>query len=91
MRPLIEQPGGVPYHSRQHRSLPQIYVQDSSLEMAWTRALDAHDSIAGERVAPFFSEGLEGFSIDYPGDWRLAEEVIAEDSAILPAVPTPSS
>ena len=25
--------------------------------------------IAGERVVPFFTEGDEGFSIDYPDDW----------------------
>jgi CMP-N,N'-diacetyllegionaminic acid synthase len=90
MRPLLEQPEGVPYHSRQYQSLPRVYIQDSSLEIAWTRALTDHDSIAGERVAPFFTEGLEGFSIDYPNDWRHAEEMIAENQATLPVVPAPS-
>lgn len=90
MRPLLEQPDGVPYHSRQYKSLPQVYIQDSSIEMAWTRAVEAHDSIAGEHVAPFLAEGLEGFSIDFPDDWRYAEEMIAENRAALPAVPAPS-
>lgn len=90
MRPLLEQPDGVPYHSRQYKSLPQVYIQDSSIEMAWARAVEAHDSIAGENVAPFLTEELEGFSIDYPGDWRYAEEMIAEGRATLPAIPTPS-
>ena len=43
--------------------------------MAWARAVDVHDSIAGEKVAPFLTEELEGFSIDYPDDWRYAEEM----------------
>jgi CMP-N,N'-diacetyllegionaminic acid synthase len=86
MRPLLDQPDGVPYHSRQFQSLPSVYVQDSSLEIAWMRALTDHDSIAGERVAPFLTEGAEGFSIDYADDWRIAEEMIASGAAALPAV-----
>jgi N-acylneuraminate cytidylyltransferase len=86
MRPLLDQPEGVPYHSRQFQSLPPVYVQDSSLEIAWVRALEASDSIAGEHVAPFLPEGAEGFSIDYPDDWRQAEETIAANPDLLPAI-----
>jgi N-acylneuraminate cytidylyltransferase len=86
MRPLLDQPDGVPNHSRQYQSLPAVYVQDSSLEIAWMRALSEHDSIAGERVAPFLTEGAEGFSIDYPDDWRAAEEMMASGAAELPPV-----
>ena len=86
MRPLLDQPDGVPFHSRQYKSLPEVYVQDSSLEFAWTRAITVHDSIAGETVAPFFTEGAEGFSIDYPDDWRAAEEMVAAGVAQLPAI-----
>lgn len=87
MRPLLEQPDGVPYHSRQYQSLPPVYVQDSSLEMAWMRTVRGDGSIAGKRVAPFFTQGAEGFSIDYPEDWQLAEEMIADGRATLPAIP----
>jgi CMP-N,N'-diacetyllegionaminic acid synthase len=90
MHPLLDQPDGVPYHSRQYKSLPRVYIQDSSIEMAWTRAVTEHDSIAGERVAPFLTEGLEGFSIDYPDDWRQAEELIAANRVALPPIPAPS-
>jgi N-acylneuraminate cytidylyltransferase len=86
MRPVLDQPDGVPYHSRQYQSLPPVYVQDSSLEIAWTRAITEQDSIAGERVAPFMATDAEGFSIDYPGDWRIAEEMLASGAAELPAV-----
>jgi CMP-N,N'-diacetyllegionaminic acid synthase len=90
MRPLLDQPVGVPYHSRQYQSLPPVYVQDSSLEIAWTRAITEQDSIAGERVAPFPTTDAEGFSIDYPDDWREAEELIAANPGLLPAIPTAS-
>ena len=90
MKPLLDQPEGVPFHSRQFKSLPSVYVQDSSLEIAWTTAITEQDSIAGERVAPFLTEGAEGFSIDYPDDWDLAEELIATGQATVPTVPVPS-
>ncbi|MGI8439186.1 MAG: cytidylyltransferase domain-containing protein [Thermoleophilaceae bacterium] len=84
MRPLLAQPAGVPLHSRQYQSLPEVYVQNSSLEIAWTRVVTEHDSIAGERVVPFFTEGAEGFTIDYPGDWSEAERLVASGEAELP-------
>jgi CMP-N,N'-diacetyllegionaminic acid synthase len=90
MHPLLDQPDGVPLHSRQFASLPPVYVQDSSLEIAWMRAVDEYDSISGEQLAPFLTEGVEGFSIDYPDDWRLAEELIANGEAQLPPVAVPS-
>jgi len=86
MRPLLEQAAeGVPTHSRQYQDLPTVYVQDSSLEIAWSSVAEA-GSIAGERVAPFESQGHEGFSIDYPADWQLAEQVIAAGAAELPPI-----
>jgi len=85
MEPLLPQPGqGVPTHSRQYQDLPEVYVQNSSLEIAWTRAVAEHGSIAGERVAPFFTTAAEGFSIDYPGDFAEAERMLAAGEAALP-------
>ena len=47
--------------------MPKTYVQNSSLEIAWRRVLDGPlPTISGRRLAPFFTEGSEGFSIDYP-------------------------
>jgi N-acylneuraminate cytidylyltransferase len=86
MRPLLPQPAsGTPYHSSQYQSLPPVYVQNSSLEIAWTRILDERE-IAGSRVAPFFTEGAEGFSVDYPGDVETAERWVAEGIAELPPI-----
>jgi N-acylneuraminate cytidylyltransferase len=86
MRPLLPQPEGeIPTHSRQTAALPAVYVQDSSLEIAWTRIV-ADGEIAGRRVVPFLPEGHEGLSIDYPDDFDLAERLAAEDPAALPVI-----
>jgi CMP-N,N'-diacetyllegionaminic acid synthase len=73
MSPLLPQPEELPFHSRQYAALPPVHVQNSSLEIAWTRVATEDHTIAGRRVAPFFTDGLEGFSIDYPGDFERAE------------------
>jgi CMP-N,N'-diacetyllegionaminic acid synthase len=86
MEPFVRQtPGEVPTHSRQTAALEQLYVQDSSLEIAWTRIV-ADGEIAGRRVVPFFCEGVEGLSIDYPDDLERAEALAAADPALLPRV-----
>lgn len=87
MSPLLPQPvDEVPAHSRQYQALPEVYVQDSSLEIAWTRVTDSRLHIAGDRVLALVSEGWEGFSIDYPDDVERAEAALAAGEVELPAV-----
>lgn len=77
---------GTPWHSSQYVALPEIYAQDASLEIAWSRiALEQH-TIAGEAIIPFISADLEGFDINEPEDWLLAEHYLAQGQATLPAI-----
>ena len=77
MSPLLPfKNNGVPWHSSQYTSLPEIYVQNASLEIAWSRIALENASIAGNTVIPFVSQGLEGFDINNPEDWILAEHFI---------------
>jgi CMP-N,N'-diacetyllegionaminic acid synthase len=86
IRPLLPQAKGeVPTHSRQTASLSEVLVQDSSLEIAWTRIV-ADGEIAGARVVPFFPESEEGISIDYPDDLERAERLAAERPELLPEI-----
>ena len=88
---LPQPEGETPLHSRQYQALPKVYAQNSSLELAWSRVLDdALPTISGRRVAPFFTEGADGFSIDYPDDVELAERMVAKGEATLPRVPVPA-
>jgi N-acylneuraminate cytidylyltransferase len=86
MVPLLPQtPGEVPTHSRQFADLPRVYVQDSSLEIAYTRIV-ADGEIAGQTVVPFLTEGHEGLSIDYPDELEAARRLAAEHPELLPEI-----
>ncbi|MDX2476632.1 MAG: acylneuraminate cytidylyltransferase family protein [Gammaproteobacteria bacterium] len=87
MTPLLPfSPDEQPWHSSQYQALPEIFVQNASLEMAWTKVVRDSRTIAGEIVLPFFTEGFEGFDINEPKDWRDAEYLLSQDSAVLPEV-----
>ncbi len=81
--------GSTPWHSSQYAALPEIYVQDASLEIAWSRVALEQNSIAGTAIIPFISQGLEGFDINEPEDWLLAEHYIAKGEARLPLISRP--
>jgi len=82
-------PAEQPWHSTPYQALPPVYVQNASLEIAWTRVVTEGRTIAGETIVPFLTEGLEGFDINQPEDWDLAERLVARGEAVLPAVPEP--
>jgi len=76
----------TPWHSSQYAALPEIYAQNASLEMAWTRVVLENNSITGESIMPFISEGIEGFDINEPEDWLLAEYYTSKGKAELPTI-----
>ena len=67
---------GVPWHSSQYLVLPEVYVQNASLEIAWTKIITSKKSISGNLIAPFFTSELEGFDINKPQDWVYANHLI---------------
>ncbi len=81
--------GTTPWHSSPYAALPEIYAQDASLEMAWTHVALQRHSIAGEVLIPFISQGLEGFDINEPEDWLLAERYLSTNQAHLPVIAQP--
>jgi CMP-N,N'-diacetyllegionaminic acid synthase len=82
-------PAEQPWHSTPYQALPPVYVQNASLEIAWTRVVRAQRTIAGTVLVPFVTEGQEGFDINDPTDWIVAERLIADGTASLPHVPQP--
>ena len=88
MTPLLPSaPGAQPSHSTPYQALPPVYVQNASLEIAWTRVVFEGRTIAGDVLVPFLTEGFEGFDINDPHDWMIAERLIADGTAVLPPVP----
>ncbi|MGE0444008.1 MAG: acylneuraminate cytidylyltransferase family protein [Vicinamibacterales bacterium] len=86
MFPLLpfETRPGQPWHSTPYQALPPVYVQNASLEIAWTRVVLEQKTIAGDVVVPFITEGYEGFDINDPADWELAERLIGQGVVRLP-------
>jgi CMP-N,N'-diacetyllegionaminic acid synthase len=87
MLPLLPYgPAGHPWHSSQTQTLPDVYVQNASLEIAWSRVVFDGRTIAGDVVMPFLTRGFEGFDVNTREDWILAERFVEVGEATLPAV-----
>ncbi len=80
-------PAEQPWHSSQYPSLPEVYVQNASLEIAWTRVIFDGRTIAGNVVMPFLTEGDEGYDVNDQQDWFYAEHLLRTGGATLPCVP----
>ena len=90
MRPLLEQEHlDVAWHAGQYQALPPVYVQNSSLEIAWTRVVSQTGTREGKVVAPYFTEGAEGFNIDDEDDWEHARRLLDAGEVGLPDVERP--
>jgi N-acylneuraminate cytidylyltransferase len=87
MAPLLDQSHlEVAWHAGQYQALPPVYVQNSALEIAWTRVVAETGSREGRVVAPFLTRGFEGLNIDDEDDFARAEALVAGGHAVLPAV-----
>ncbi len=87
MMPLLPLgPPEQPWHSSQYQSLPEVYVQNASLEIAWVRVVLQERTIAGTVLMPFLTERYEGFDVNNTYDWFLAEQLVTNGEAPLPVV-----
>jgi len=87
MAPLLDQSQlDVAWHARQYQALPEVYVQNSALEIAWTRVVTETGTREGRVLAPFLTQGYEGFNVDDEDDWARAERLVATGAATLTPV-----
>ena len=90
MRPLLDQSQlDVAWHAGQYQALPEIYVQNSALEIAWTRVVSQTGTREGRVVAPYLTRGYEGFNIDDEDDWDRARRLLDAGEVALPDVERP--
>ena len=90
MNPLLDQSHlDVAWHAGQYQALPEVYVQNSALEIAWTRVVFESGTREGAVLAPFLTHGLEGFNVDDEEDWGRAERLVAAGEATLTEVGRP--
>ena len=84
MQPLLDQSHlDVAWHAGQYQALPSVYHQNSALEIAWTRVVTDTGTREGRVLAPFLTEGLEGFNVDDEADWARAEALVAAGAVTL--------
>lgn len=76
----------APWHSSATQSLPKVWVQNASLEMAWTRVVMEQGTIAGRVVRPFLTQGDEGLDVNSELDWLMAQVMLDQGMASLPPV-----
>ena len=79
-------PLGQPLHSSQYPSLPEVYVQNASLEIAYTETVNKYNNISGDTVIPFITMNDEGFDLNIEEDWELANILISNGTATLPVI-----
>lgn len=72
IKPLIE--SGL--HSQPYQCLPEIWVQNASLEIAHSYVVYSLGSISGTKIIPFFTQRYEGFDINNFIDLKYAEYLI---------------
>jgi len=90
MSPLLDQSElDVAWHAGQYQALPPVYSQNSALEIAWTRVVTETGTREGSVLAPFLTQGLEGFNVDDEEDWEQAARLVASGEATLPEVGRP--
>lgn len=87
MVPLMPlSPEEQPWHSSQYAALPAVYVQNASLEIAWTRVVQQGRTIAGHVLAPFLTTDEEGLDVNTTYDWWRAERLLELGEAKLPII-----
>lgn len=73
-------------YSEPYQNLPEVWVQNASLEIAHTYVVYSIGNISGNRIIPFFTQGYEGFDINQPIDLDLARLLIEKGEAKLPEI-----
>ena len=85
--PLLSvQPDGLDWFSSPTQALPEVWVQNASLEIAFSRCVFESDSISGNRIAPFKTVFPEGIDINSEFDLARAKMVVDEGVFSLPEI-----
>jgi hypothetical protein len=72
---MLPMSGNIETCNSPYQGLPIIYAQTAALEIAWTNNIFEYKNVSGKLIRPFFMPELEGFDINLPLDWLIAEEI----------------
>lgn len=69
-----------PWHSSATQTLPRVYSQNASLEIAWSKTVLEGGTIAGTNIVPWEMPGIEGLDVNTLEDWERAEQYFANSA-----------
>lgn len=83
--PDLKQPEA---HTLSYQLLPQVYIQNASIDVTRTSVILKKNSITGTEIIPFIMDEVESIDINEPLDFVLAEEVIRQKLVNIPSLNT---
>lgn len=88
MNPVLKNPDkrDIEWFSSPYQSLPLIYKQNGSLEITKSEIPIKTNSISGNNIIPFITDGFEGYDINSQKDWVYAQYLLKTNQAKLPEI-----
>lgn len=83
---LAVQPEGTQWFSSPTQSLPEVWVQNASLEIARVKCVTDQNSISGSKIIGFKTQFPEGIDINLPEDVLLMKNVIGTFPHSMPTI-----
>jgi len=74
----------IPYNDMPYQALPEIWVQNGSLEIAWAATPMNYQSFSGKRIYAFETPRAEAFDINNPEDLEFAKYLVEINMLELP-------
>ena len=83
---MPRQDSGVDWFSSPTQTLPEVWVQNASLEFAHVRCVLNDRSITGKLILPFKTIFPEGLDINRPEDISRIESLVSQSAESLPRI-----
>lgn len=83
---LPVQPSGTEWYSQPTQALPEVWVQNASLEIAWKKCVLEANSISGAKIQGFKTIYPEGFDINTENDLRELHTLLETNPSFLPSI-----
>lgn len=83
---MARQDSGVDWFSSPTQTLPDVWVQNASLEFAHVRCVLNDRSITGKAILPFKTKFPEGLDINRPEDIARVEGLVSQSADSLPRI-----
>ena len=84
---LPVQPSGTEWFSSPTQTLPEVWIQNASLEISYVRCVTEDKSISGNKIKAFKTDLSERVDINYDRDFNELQQRVLAEPDLLPVVP----